>query len=379
MISPPRRNLLIVLSIFWLLISWLIASLRPGADGAVILVETLQIFIPGFFLLALLVSIEMMRAEKHTAIIRRDIFGGIDVFVNKSFLYIPFFYEIIARMPVTPLRQETPVAKIDTRTLKLLQIPVARIRYVYQITDFKACLAQAGYKEERVKDIESSFKLKPTDASMWPLLLDDIVAQCLDDNLRSTIWTWQKAVESQGSLALEPLSSYVPRPAIPPSPPPPPLSAVMENDPYDLSLNREKLAKVLVAVMAQTARQWGITIKEVVIEQVEVAEELIKARTRNKDGEIAEAQHKAKIDYIEIRSRGLAEAEVRATTVKRILDALVNQKGLPPITEKTVADIVRAAMYSDGEMIWKGVLEKSSGPPPSAMEKGGTPTPAKTA
>lgn len=381
MISPPRRNLLIVLSIFWLLISWLIASLRPGADWVVILMETLQIFIPGFLLLALLVTIEMMRAEKHTAIVRRDIFGGIDVFINKRFLYIPFFYEIVARMPVAPIRLETPVMEIDTRTVWLSLIPRAQVRCNYEISDFKVCLGQAAYREEMIKEIETRHGLKPTDASMWPLLLGEILAQHIDDDLRSTVWAWQRTIERDTRQMKEPFSNHVPRTPINPGPPPPPLPSVMENDPYDLSLNREKLSKVLEAVTApEIKKKWGITVKEVVIEQVVVDSELIKKRARNKDGEIAEAKHKAKIDYIEIQGRGAAEAEVRARTVKRILEELANMSSLPALSEKTIAEIVRAAMYSDGEMIWKGVLEKSSGPPQAPTEKTNNPvTPAKTA
>jgi hypothetical protein len=362
-ISPARRNLLIVLSIFWLLISWLVASLRPGADGAVILMETLQIFIPGFFLLALALSIELMRAERHTAVVRKDVFGGLEVFVDQNFLYIPFFFEIVARMPVYPLRIETPVERIDTRTQRLQPIPMARVRCVFQITDFRACLAQSSYAVQRIKEIEARDKLKPTDAGMWPLLLRDVLSRYLDDNLRSTVWTWQRAVENNAGLTMEAFSSHVPRPQVPPQPA---LKDVMENDPYDLSLNREKLSEVLQNVVAQDADEWGITVMGVVVEQVVVDDKLIDKRVRNKDGEIGEAKHQGQLDYIAIKARGLAEAEVRARTVRRILQELIAAQGLPTITEKTIADIVRSAMYSDGEMIWKGVLEKSATPPGTA-------------
>lgn len=363
MISPARRNLLIVLSIFWLLVAWLIVSLRPGLDWIETMADTLRVFLPGFLLLAFAVSIEFMKAEKHTAVVRKDLFGAVDVFIDKRFLYIPFLFEIVARMPVYPLRMESPIERIDTRSLRLQPIPLARVRCVFQITNFKACLAQSSYAVQRIKELEANHRLKPTDAGMWPVLLHDVVSRYLDDNLRSTVWTWQRAVEGNANLGLDPLSAYMPRPPIPPNPP---LPAVMQNDPYDLSLNREKLSKVLKQVVKNDVEQWGLTIKDVVIEQVVVDNELIGKRVRNKDGEISEAKHQGQLDYIAIKARGLAEAEVRARTIRRILEELVQQEGLPTISEKTIADIVRSAMYSDGELIWKGVLEKSATPPGTA-------------
>lgn len=372
--SPSRRNLLIVLSIFWLLIAWLIASLRPGADGIVIIVETLQIFLPGFLLLALLISIEMVTTERHTAVVRRDIFGGVDVFVNKRFFYFPFIFQIVARMPTYALRLKTSIEMIDTRTARLLPIEQVRVRSVYQITDYKTCLAQAANEVEQLRAIEATHGLRPTDPALWPQLLEKVLARYLDDQLRAIVWSWQRAVERFPSLMLDPLSRHLPRPPVPPSPPPPPPNLVLENDPYDLSLNRKKLAEVLRTFMAREASEWGITIKEVVLEHVKVSDDLISKRTRNKVGEVSEAEHQANLDSIAIRARGMAEADVRACTVKRILEELVAVKGLPAITEKTVAEIVRAAMYSDGEMIWKGVLEKSM---PNAA--GTSPGTAKTA
>jgi hypothetical protein len=375
--SPSRRNLLIVLSLFWLLISWLIASLRPGADTLVIVAETLQIFLPGFFLITLLVSIEMMRAQKHTAIVRKDLFGGVDVFIDKSFLYIPFIFEIVARMPVFAARLETQIDMIDTRTPRLAPINIARVRCHYHIVDYKLCLAQANsLAVERIQQLEKQNNLRRTDSSLWPLLLEQVLGRYLDDNLRSAVWTWQKAVELDPSLAIDPFSVHVPRPPVPPSPS---LTAVLENDPYDLSLNREKLSRVLLAVMSADAKRWGITLKDLVIEHVTISDELITRRTRNKDGEIIEAQHKAQLDYISIKARGLAEAEIRARTVRSILAELTaaqQRPGFPAITEAMVAQIVRAAMYSDGEIMWKGLLEKgASGAPAISVQPG----PAKTA
>lgn len=371
MLSPARRNLIILLSIFWLLVSWLIVSFRPGIDWIEDLVETLQIFLPGFFLLALILSIELIKAEKHTAVVRKDIFGGSDIFIGKHFLYIPFVFKIVARMPVYPLRFETPITGIDTRTAYLNQIELARLRCDYQITDFKVCLAQSTYAVELLKAIDERHKLKRTDTALWPLLLNSILGQIVDDNLRTVIWEWQLLVDNDPQLKKEPLAKRLPWEVPPPEPETPKPGQVLDNDPYDLSLNREKVAKRLLGVIGKDAKDWGISFAEIVIEHVNVSPDLIKRRTRNKDGELSEAQHQAKLDYIAARARGMAEAEVRAQTVKRLFEALGELRGkdqLPLLTEKMVTEIVRAAMYSDGDTSLNTFLDKPHTPPPGTVK-----------
>lgn len=138
-----------------------------------------------------------------------------------------------------------------------------------------------------------------------------------------------------------------------------------ENDPYALSLNRRRLAEQLLHRMRATALDGGITVREIVLESIALDPELIKRKTRNKDGEVAEAQHQAKIEAIGIQTRGGAEAAVRARTVRRILEELRDMGELPRLDEKTIADIVRAAMYSDGQTIWQGFQQKSNGAGPA--------------
>ncbi len=140
-----------------------------------------------------------------------------------------------------------------------------------------------------------------------------------------------------------------------PNPPAP------ENDPYALSLNRRRLAEQLLQRMRTTAPDWGIALREIVLESIAIDPELIKRKTRNKDGEVAEAQHQATIEAIDIQARGVAEAAVRARTVRRILEELNAMGQLPRLNEKTIAEIVRAAMYSDGQTIWQGFQQKSNG------------------
>lgn len=86
---------------------------------------------------------------------------------------------------------------------------------------------------------------------------------------------------------------------------------------------------------------------------------MIKGKTRDKQRELDEATHEAKKTAIAIREKGLAEAEIRAVTVAKIIDVLMNQKGIS-VTDQVLYNIVRAAMYSDGQMIWNATMDKGA-------------------
>ncbi len=351
--SPGRRNLLIIMLLFWLLIAWLIASLRWEFD---IVQNTLRIFVPGALLLGLILSIEMLSAQPDAVTLRRDLFGNTDEIKSGSYFAIPFLFTVVARIPAYPLKTEFDVEMIDTQTAKLLRINYARVRCHYRIDSYSTCAKRVFDMTERLKQIEATDKLTPTETDLWKSILAGALRGMIDDKLREHVWQWTDELAKDATPQTEP----------PPAAP----KIELGNDPYALSLNRTKLADKLLVSLKGSAQKWGLVIDRIVFEQVLVDPELIAQRTRNKAGEQDEAKHQAKLDYIAIRIRGIAEAEVRARTVKRILEELVTAKNLPPITEKTVGEIVRAAMYSDGEMIWKGVLEKSL---PGAPGTTGTP------
>jgi len=351
--SPGRRNLLIVLLLFWLLIAWLIASLRWEFD---IVQNTLRIFVPGALLLGLILSIEMLSAQPDAVTLRKDLFGNTDEIKSGSYFAIPFLFTVVARIPAYPLKTEFDVEMIDTQTAKLLRINYARVRCHYRIDSYSTCAKRVFDMTERLKLIEATDKLKPTDTGLWKSILGATISGMIDDKLRENVWQWADMIAKDVTLAA----------SLPFADP----EIEIENDPYALSLNRTKLASKLVQSIEDGAKKWGLVIDRIVFEQVLVDPELIAKRTRNKPGELKEATHQATLDYIAIRARGIAEADVRARTVRRILEELVAAKNLPQLTEKMVAEIVRAAMYSDGEMIWKGVLEKSL---PGAPGTAGTP------
>jgi len=148
--SPVRRNLLIVLLVFWLLIAWLIVSLRLETGWQDMLRQMLPIFVSGGLLIALGTSIEFMPAERNITVIRSDIFGTLDVFENKKYFMFPMLFKIVAKMPAYALTSEALVEMIDTQTAKLLRIDYARVRCHYRVDSYSTCAKRVFDMTERL-------------------------------------------------------------------------------------------------------------------------------------------------------------------------------------------------------------------------------------
>ncbi|MCX7792653.1 MAG: SPFH domain-containing protein [Chloroflexaceae bacterium] len=328
--SPLRRSILIVSLIILFLLSWLRASLGLGIGWTGVLWDTLRVFLPAALLLAFAFSIQRIPREPHIAAVRRDLFGSLEMIEDRGFWHVPGLYKTLARMPAYPLLFEHEVENIDTRTAWLSPIQRVRVRCTYQVTNALTCYETSVNLYQVIRDLQTREGLSQSDPELWRRVLLMLMSISLDDCLRDVVWDW---------------------PA--------------DNDPYALSLNRRRLAEQLLQRMRATARDWGIYVSEIVLESITIDQELIKRKNRNKDNEITEAQHKAKIEAVGIQTRGVAEAAVRARTVRRILEELRDMGELPRLDENTIAQIVRAAMYSDGQMIGRGPLERSNGAGPA--------------
>jgi hypothetical protein len=330
-----------VLLFIWLLISGLLASLRSDGSLLDLLMRMLPSFVFGGLLIAFFAGLERRPAERDVVVMRRDLFGQVDKIEKKSYWSFPGFMYVQARIPSYPLKVEFDVETVDTQTAKLLRIEHMRVRCNYTITDYKRCMDRVLDMSERLRDIERAEQLRPTDPSLWRNVLGGAITGMVDDKLREVVWNWVNVAMLRAQQAGQPIAMPV------------------QNDPYALSLVRSDLAdEIARSINDEAAKGWGIRLSRLVFEHVRVDPELISKRTRDLQKEKDEAQHQAELDFIAIRARGMAEAGVRARTVKLILKEL-SPGGLPNLDPQTLAQIVRAAMYSDGEMIWKGVLEKS--------------------
>jgi len=355
--SPLRRSLLIVSLIILFLLSWLRASLGLSIGWTGVLWDTLRVFLPAALLLTLTFFIQWMPREPHVASVRRDLFGALDVIEDRPFWHIPGLFRILARMPAYPLRFEHEVEHIDTRTAWLSPIQRVRVRCTYQVTNALTCYETSVNLYQMIRDLRAGEGLSERDPELWRRVLQVLMSTLLDDRLRDVVWDWPAEMAEHDRRRVEPLL-----PSKPDARPAP------ENDPYALSLNRRRLAEQLRHSMHATALDWGIHVREIVLESITIDPELIKRKNRNKDNEVAEAQHQAKIEAVGIQTRGVAEAAVRARIVRRILEELREMGEFSGLNERTIADIIRAAMYSDGQMIWHGPLERSNGAGPGTAK-----------
>ena len=284
--------------------------------------------------------------EKETAVIREDTMGTISAHPKGSYLYLPVVHAVKALLPIYPLTFEFPVEQIDTRTPGLAKITRITVRATCRITDPAQFYRKSLAYLDMIKGLEENRKLKRTDLLLWKQVIEALVKVLVDDSLRDVVWKWSDLRATNPDLL-----TTLPFESLKNS----------DDDPYGLSLNRSNLAsQVLVEVVARASREnLGITVRPLVLEAVEIDPELIKRKTANRDREREKAVHDAAIVAAAITARGEAEAGVRSVTLAKLLDVLINQYDIPH-TDPLIAQVVRAALYSDGQMIWNAPFEKQA-------------------
>lgn len=280
-------------------------------------------------------------------VVRKDLLGNIDTFEEGKFPFMPIFHSIEARIPNYPLKHELAIDTIDTRTKFLNQIKQIKARVHYRIVGFQEFYRESANLTGRVLEIEEREKLKREDPALWKRVLNEVMHGTIDDVTREVVWHWEAIAAGDSTLPITiPFTKNFPS----------------ENDPYTLSLNRVKLAQQIRRRLNQRFETWGIVIEKLVFETVEVDADLVKRQTRNKPGEIEEAEQQARIAAVGITLKGQAEVDVRAATVAKVIQVLIDKKSDITLTNEVLYNIVRAAMYSDGEMVWQGVVDpKPSG------------------
>ncbi len=283
--------------------------------------------------------------DKDTAIVVEDVTRTTQVIDQGSYLYIPIVNTIAAKMPTYPIAHKFEVDAIDTRTPKLLKIQKITVSVNYKITDFMVCYEKSADIKQRIKDLEQLEKLKTDNPTLWIRALSATMEGLVARSIRTAVWNWAMLLAEDSDLKLETPFER---------------SSPVEHDPYALSLNRHKLSEFVKDEVCRRAQEWGLVVRSLSFANIDLAQEIIDKATRDKPGEIEGARHDALKEAVAIREKGLAEAEVRAATVAKVIEVLMNQERLP-LTEQVLYNIVRAAMYSDGQMIWNATMEKTSG------------------
>lgn len=260
------------------------------------------------------------------------------------YLSIPLIQKVLAIMPDYQFTFEFPIKDIDTQTLKLARINEIEVRVTCRITDHRTFYFDSAALFDRIQQIETQEKLTYTDPLLWKKIVKEAVRLRLDDGVRDVVWRWHEHIARDPSLLMR--AAFT-------------LAKPSELDPYDLSVNRGNLARHVLREMHSITQEWGISLVSLVFEKIEIDQETIKRKTRNKESELPDAAHEAGKEAEAIKVKGFAEAEVRAKTLGLLLEELITKRGMK-LDDPIISQIVRAALYSDGEMIWKGVLEKSA-------------------
>jgi hypothetical protein len=288
--------------------------------------------------------------DKDTVVILKDSLDGLTAHPKRSYLFIPIIHKVEAVLPTFPITFEFPVEKIDTHTLGLNKIDRITVRATCQITNPEMFYRKSRIYIDLIRQIEEAEKLRPTDIRLWRTFLKQVANVYLDDTLRDVVWKWKSTYltdpEVVRSLDHAPEKDGKPN---------------LDGDPYSLSRNRKSLAEQVKLAVRNRLEQdlMGFRINPLVFESIELDGEQIKRATGDRTKEIEKASHEAAVVAAGMLARGEAEATVRAVTLAKLLHVLIEDHKIPR-TDPIIAEVVRAALYSDGEMIWKGVLEKSA-------------------
>ena len=275
------------------------------------------------------------------------------VYEYGRYMFVPLVQKVEAQLPNYLFRFEATVENIDTQTAMLSKIGKLRVRVECKIKDgaHEQFFEKSLSRLDRLKALEASTKLDRTDHMLWKAFLSELIHDLVDDVVREVVWTWN-VKDDKGDPT---------------------------NDPTSLSKRRIELAQAVEVRLEQELDAWGLELmpfltstgsgsttapslayplsnsgllpKKVVIESIEINFDMIKGKMRNYDRELKRATEDATIQAAIIRAKGRAEAEVRAVTLAKLLDVLINQQKIP-YTDPLIAKVVRAALHDDNEMIW---------------------------
>lgn len=286
--------------------------------------------------------------RESTLIIRDPTRGGVVVVTKGFYIVFPLIQKIEAKLPTYAFRFEPTIEGIDTNTPMLARISKIRVRLDCKIkSDEHLCFFEkAASRHDLLDALQHERKLTLTDHGLWKHFISGVIHELVDDSIRDVVWNWHDP---------------------------------QTNDPTSLSKNRLKLAIAVEKRLTNELDKWGLELlsfsapasstspaipsasypEKLVLELIEVNPEIVKFKMRDFDRLLKKATEEARLEASSIREKGAAEAEVRATTLAMLLHVLINVYEFKH-TDALIGEVVRAALYSDGTMIWKNALEKSA-------------------
>lgn len=302
--------------------------------------------------------------DKDAVVILKDALDKVSVHPKRSYLFIPIIHKVEAVLPTYPITFEFPLEKIDTHTSNLNKIDKILVRATCQITNPEMFYRKSRLYKDLLQQIEETSKFKPTAVPLWRKYLEQVARVYLDDTVHDVVWKWKSVYLADPEVVRS--LDYAPEKDGKPN---------LDGDPYSLSRNRKSLGEqVKLAVRTRLEQdQMGFRISPLVFESFEIASEQIKGATGDRAKEIEKASHDAAVIAAGMIRKGEAEAEVRSVTLAKLLKVLIEDYKIPH-TDALIAQVVRAALYSDGQMIWNATVAKpeppAPAPAPAANDKG---------
>lgn len=222
---------------------------------------------------------------------------------------------------------EVTIERIDTNTPRLWQIHSIHITIKYTFSDQFRNIKFSITEREILLKIADRLKLTIDNERVLRKFFQELVISLVDSATRRIVWDWEEVVAAQPQYHI---------------------ASPSQNNPVTISRNRTVLAQKIANSLQEPLRKWGIVIDAIDIEGMEIDPELIKRLTRNKDQELAEAEHQARIEAMQKRILATSEAEDQSLKIARILDVLTSSSQTP-LTETTLANVIRAVLKPESD------------------------------
>ncbi len=299
-------------------------------------------------------------------IIRNRLNNKVRMVSAGEYLMIPLLHRLEARLPIYAFRFEFDVSKIDTNTFLIGQIDRVRMRLYCRLRDgqYKRFFHKVSSRLDVLRTLQQEQKLSVTDHQLWKGFMTRVISELGDDVLRDVVWTWPEPVERNPAALSKKRLDLAMR-----------IERRLEKElevwgiemlPCSATLTAADAAAGVAATTGAPAAAGPPDpaaaqppLRKLVLEQIDVKFEIIRESIRDYQWKLNRANEDAHIDAAALRQRGFAEAEIRARTLSLLLDELINQRGLT-MNDPLVAEMMRATLYSDGQMIWHSVIEKGS-------------------
>jgi|GEM_PF-914089 len=267
---------------------------------------------------------------------------------------LPQMQRIAAVIPKYELSQDVRVDKINTQSGQNIDLIVVHVYYrvIEPLTALSfregSGIPNRGRAQEKIaKDMNQDLAVARRDVAFWERMLNQQIETAVDDIVRNVIWSWDIVQVSKiadvpaahGADTERPANGAAP--AQPPADKPPP-GAV------DAYKEREQLSSEIRQQLIAQVASWGVKIRDLQLERVEVDPKRFEALARKKiqERETEDAELKAKREATHIKLVREAEAKAEAQRVEELVKSL-HDAGIDLPPEKLKEIVIDAILSSE--------------------------------